>query len=178
MKHLYSYVDEIYDYLNLVNVKPIETFITLLQIPLKVKCNIFTCGNGGSSSTASHFSQDLYKVCGLNSYCLSDNIGLVTAIANDYSYNKVFSYQLDKSTSQDDILFCISGSGNSPNLIDAVYFAKDLGIHTFSLTGNDGGRLKTISDFNINVPCTDMRQIESAHQIITHYIIDRLDNVN
>lgn len=136
---------------------------------------IYTCGNGGSGSNASHFTQDLIKACGRPSLCLNDNIGLITAMANDLDFDYVFTPQLFVFPFGGDILFAISGSGNSRNVIKAVELSKANFSKIIALTGFDGGELAKLADYNINVASDDMRIIESAHSLILHYIIDRLE---
>jgi D-sedoheptulose 7-phosphate isomerase len=136
---------------------------------------IFTGGNGGSSSSASHFSQDLMKICNRKSFCMSDNTPFVLAISNDVGFSRVYSSYLALHARTNDILFLISGSGNSQNLIEAVWTGKSIGMHIVSLVGFDGGILKTISNLSIHVPLFDMRLAESSHSTILHYIIERMN---
>ena len=135
---------------------------------------VFTCGNGGSSTNASHFTQDLMKACNKRSICMTDNYAYSLAIANDANFSKIFSSYLTLNADKGDVLFCISGSGNSQNLLDAVWEAKRLGVYTISLVGFDGGKLKEISDLVIHTAMFDMRQAESAHSIVLHYIIESM----
>jgi D-sedoheptulose 7-phosphate isomerase len=135
---------------------------------------VFTCGNGGSSSTASHFTQDLLKACHKQSICMSDNTAFVLATANDLHFSKIFSSYLDLFAKPNDVLVCISGSGNSKNLIEAIWTARRIGMRTVSLTGFDGGKLHMISEVSIHTPINDMRKAESAHSTALHYIIDSL----
>lgn len=134
---------------------------------------IFTCGNGGSSSSASHFTQDLMKACNKKSICLSDNVPLITAVSNDLDYSEIFSKQLHLLYQPEDILFIVSGSGNSKNLVEVAWMSHGR-IPVIGLLGNDGGLVKRWCDFSIIVPEIDMRVIESAHSTILHYIIDRV----
>jgi D-sedoheptulose 7-phosphate isomerase len=143
-----------------------------LKKAIKKGTPIYVMGNGGSAYTANHFSQDLVKACLANSMSLSENTGLITAIANDISYDDVFAMQL--ITKPYGICVFISCSGNSKNILNAAEYAYDCGWLTISLTGNDGGELKKYSDIHINVPTNNIFVSESIHSIILHYLIDEL----
>jgi len=135
---------------------------------------IFTAGNGGSSSTASHFTQDLMKACRQKSFCMSDNGAFILAVANDIVFDVVYSSYLHVNAKAGDTLVVISGSGNSENLVKASQQAYVMGIKTIALVGMTGGKLKDTCDIVIHVPLADMRMVESAHGIILHYIIASL----
>ena len=111
------------------------------------EATIYVFGNGGSAATASHFVCDFNKgICEkldkkFNLICLSDNTPIVTAIANDISYDDVFYFQLKNKLKPDDLILAISGSGNSKNVIKAVEYAKDVGTKIVGLTGYSGGKL-------------------------------------
>jgi len=137
---------------------------------------IFTCGNGGSASTASHFVADMLKGASYGRSCrfriqaLTDSLATITAYANDVSYDCVFVEQLKNHASPGDLLVCISGSGNSPNVIEAAKFAKELGCRIIALTGRDGGRLAPLADLNIGIGHPHMGRIEDLHLIVCHMI--------
>jgi len=137
---------------------------------------VFVIGNGGSAATASHFSCDLSKgtkIPGarwLKAVALTDNVPLLTAWANDTSYENVFSEQLAPLVVKDDVLLAISGSGNSPNIIKAVQFAKSTGAFTIGLAGFDGGALKKNAHFCLVVPGNNMQQVEDVHSVLCHLI--------
>ena len=134
---------------------------------------IFGIGNGGSAYNVAHFVQDLNKVLGANATSLSDNYGLVMAIANDISYSEVFRYQLS-NVKEPHILIAVSGSGNSDNILQAVSNARSMKVPVLSFTGFDGGELAKISNLNINVASNNMYAIESIHSLLFHFIIDSL----
>lgn len=141
--------------------------------------NIYIIGNGGSAANASHFAQDLAKGCrgGLDSskrfraLSLTDNIPFITALANDDGYQCVYEQQLRTYAKSGDVLIAISGSGNSPNIIQAVVWANDNGLATVGVTGFHGGRLMEICQHKLHVPLDDMCTSESIHSILFHYII-------
>jgi D-sedoheptulose 7-phosphate isomerase len=135
---------------------------------------VFTCGNGGSASTASHFAGDLLKGASYNHprrwrvICLADPMPAVSAYANDVGYAAIFVEQLKNFASPGDLLLAISGSGNSPNVVAAAEYARSVGARTIALTGRDGGQLGQRVDLNILVPVQHMGRIEDAHLAICH----------
>lgn len=137
---------------------------------------IFTCGNGGSASTASHFVADMLKGASFGRtqrfriHALTDSLSTITAYANDVSYDCVFAEQLKNLASPGDILMCMSGSGNSPNVLAATEYAKKIGCRTIALTGRDGGKLGPLADLNIGIGHPHMGRIEDLHLIVCHMI--------
>ncbi|MGA8542422.1 MAG: SIS domain-containing protein [Thermoplasmata archaeon] len=137
---------------------------------------VFFCGNGGSSSTASHFVTDISKVAtrgdGRPIRCvgLSDNTPSLTAIANDRDYSRIFVDQLTTLAERGDVLVAISGSGNSPNVLEAVRAARSMGLSTIGLTGIGGGKLKEIVDVPLVVPTNSMQHTEDTHVILLHLL--------
>lgn len=138
--------------------------------------HIFVCGNGGSASTASHFVTDMLKGASYNRpvrfriLALTDSLSTITAYSNDVCYDCVFTEQLRNFAQPGDILMAISGSGNSPNVVDAARAAKELGCKVIALTGRNGGKLGPAADLDINVPEPHMGRIEDAHMIVCHMI--------
>lgn len=135
---------------------------------------VYTAGNGGSAATASHFTQDLMKSCKINSTCLTDNISLVTAIANDMNFDDIFLFQLQQFSSWLDTVILFSYSGESRNILKIADFAKKNKIRIVGFLGNTGGSLLKICDDKIWVQHDDVRICESIHSIIAHYIVERL----
>jgi D-sedoheptulose 7-phosphate isomerase len=145
--------------------------------------NIFICGNGGSASTASHFVVDINKGSRINNnsfraICLNDNIPSLTAIANDLSYDLVFSNQLIYLAKRNDLLIVVTASGNSPNILEALKTANHLGLETISITGFDGGQAKKISNLNLNVESDHMQIIEDTHLVVVHMILNEIIKKN
>lgn len=138
--------------------------------------SIFIMGNGGSASTATHFTSDLLKTSIIKNekrfkaHSLSDNIPVILAWANDTEYKNIFSEQLENFLKKDDIVIGISGSGNSENVISAIEFANTKNAITVTLTGKDGGKLAKLSEINLTVPSDDMLTIETMHLMICHLI--------
>jgi D-sedoheptulose 7-phosphate isomerase len=135
---------------------------------------IFILGNGGSASTASHFACDLGKgtqVDGVRPFrvlCLTDNVPLLTAWANDTSYERVFAEQLSTLVRRGDLVLLISGSGNSENVLAAARAARRARAATIALTGKTGGRLKDLVDHAVCVPSPAIDQVEDLHLAIVH----------
>jgi D-sedoheptulose 7-phosphate isomerase len=140
---------------------------------------IYIIGNGGSAANASHFAQDLAKgiffekpvTKTMKAISLTDNIAHITAIANDTGYQNIFSAQLNTYAQDSDVLICISGSGNSENIVEAVKAAKQKNMFVIGVTGFDGGQLKTMANFSVHVPLHEMCTVESIHSIIFHLIV-------
>lgn len=141
---------------------------------------IFFFGNGGSASTASHFVTDIAKVAGgapsrgkgrrFKCLSLNDNVPGVTAWANDFSYADIFSGQLRALADAGDVVVAISGSGNSPNVLEGVRAAKELGLTTVGLTGIGGGKLKDLVDVALVVPSNSMQHTEDVHLVTCHFL--------
>lgn len=137
---------------------------------------LFLFGNGGSAALASHFVCDIGKgtVRGgerrLKAIALTDNVPVLTAWANDKSYEDVFSEQLRALAGKGDIALAISGSGNSPNVIRGLEAARTLGLQTLVLTGFSGGQAKPLADLCLVVPSDSMQHIEDAHLCASHAI--------
>jgi D-sedoheptulose 7-phosphate isomerase len=150
--------------------------IPLLVAARAARRTVFLFGNGGSASTASHFVTDLSKVAArgdgpkIRAVGLTDNVPSVTAIANDVEYARVFADQLAILAGPGDVAIAISGSGNSPNVLEGVRVARELGAGTIGLTGIGGGKLKGLVDVPIVVPSNSMQHVEDVHVTILHLI--------
>jgi phosphoheptose isomerase len=135
---------------------------------------IFSCGNGGSASIANHMQCDHVK--GVRTatdlsprvLSLSANIELLTAIANDTGYENIFVYQLQSQSRPGDVLLAVSSSGRSPNIVRALTWAHDQGLHTIAVTGFDGGAARTTAEVSVHVDCTNYGIVEDLHQAIMH----------
>jgi D-sedoheptulose 7-phosphate isomerase len=138
--------------------------------------HIFVCGNGGSASTASHFTCDIVKGASYNRdkrfriLSLADSLPTLTAYSNDVSYEHIFVEQLKNFAQAGDLVMCISGSGNSPNVVRAMEYANSIGCRTIALTGRDGGKLGPLGQLNIQVSVPHMGRIEDAHMVVCHMI--------
>ena len=144
-------------------------------INLRAKGNtVYLIGNGGSSATPSHSAGDWTKELKIKTICLTDNTPSVTAFANDTDYSNIFKGQLETFLSEGDIVIGYSGSGNSPNVLNAIEYAKSRGNITVGITGNykekQGGKLAGIADVVVIANTTSMERIEDVHLIINHII--------
>jgi len=143
---------------------------------------LFMFGNGGSAALASHNACDFGKGTCVNGsrrfrvLSLTDNVALLTAWANDLGYDHIFAEQLRGFARPGDIALAISGSGNSPNVLDGLQSARDLGAKTIGLTGFTGGKMKALCDLCIVVPSSNMQLIEDLHVAVTHSIFTVLRN--
>jgi len=138
---------------------------------------IFTAGNGGSLTTASHMVNDFLKGCrahnraGFDIECLGDSNAVVTCLANDFTYADIYSMPLRTKGRRGDALVYYSGSGNSPNLVEAAKAAREMGITTIGFLGRDGGALRRLSDFYVIAPSDSMEQIEDMHMMYEHNMV-------
>ena len=139
---------------------------------------IFFLGNGGSAATASHWVNDLSRWRGrpFRALSLTENVALLTAIANDYGYAHVFRQQLENLMGPGDVVVAISASGNSENVLSAIDYANAHGAITVGLTGFDGGRLSSIAQIVIHAPTAigDYGPAEDAHLILDHLVTSYL----
>ena len=148
---------------------------------LKRGNKILLCGNGGSAGDAQHISAELtgrYKSNrrALASIALTTDTSAITAIANDFGYEFIFSRQIEALANNGDLLIGISTSGNSQNIILALEKAKELGCRTIGLSGKDGGAMKKICDTNIIIPSNNTARIQEMHILIGHIICQGVDN--
>lgn len=154
----------------------IISFVDLLLEARKNGNNIYIMGNGGSASTASHFTCDFNKGLSYKKdirfkmICLNDNIATMLAYSNDLGYENVFVEQLKNFLKKDDVVIGISGSGNSKNILNAIEYANHLGAKTVGLTGFDGGKLKNIVDVSIHADVNNMQVAEDVHMTICHML--------
>lgn len=163
-----------------LDVAAIDAALTLLVEGWEKGSTVYVFGNGGSSSTASHFQNDFNKGLSetlekkFNFVCLNDNVPTVMAVANDLGFEEIFRYQLKNRVKPGDIILAISGSGNSPNVIHAVEYAKEQGCKIIGLTGYSGGKLKALSDISLHAPVMSMQVAEDIHMIFDHLMMSVL----
>ncbi len=147
---------------------------------------VYIFGNGGSGTTASHMAEDLGKSSlpeselmnedrkRLKVLSLTDNAGWLMAVGNDLSYDQIFVQQLMNYGGEGDLVIAISGSGNSPNVLNAVDWANRHGLTTFGLTGYGGGKLKKMQQHGCHVALDDMGMVESIHLCLFHWVLNDL----
>ena len=145
---------------------------------------MFILGNGGSGTTASHMCEDLGKSTlpesllhdesrkRLKVLSLTDNVGWIMAVGNDLAYDQIFVQQLMNFGSEGDLVIAISGSGNSPNVLNAVDWANRHGLITFGLTGYGGGKLKQMQQDGLHIDLPDMGMVESIHLCLFHWVLN------
>ena len=180
-----DYLSEIGEVARKISVEDTDRVVEILFQAWKDGSRVYTCGNGGSASTATHFACDLVKTAaaegkrGFQAECLNDNIPLMLALINDEGFDNLFVEQLKTKFREGDVLICISvhgGSGRdkadlwSQNLIKAMSYAKDNGGKTIGLSGFDGGPMKEISDACVVVPADSTPYVESLHLALEHLI--------
>lgn len=175
-----SYINRVIETLKKIDTQAISNVINVLLRTLENDGVVYVLGNGGSAATASHIQNDFnfgiskhyskkFKV-----FCLSDNVATITAIANDLSYDDIYSQQLQGRLSKNDLVIAISGRGNSQNVIKAVMYAKSLNIPIIGITGFDGGKLFNLADYNLHVDVDDMQITEDLHLLFNHLIVSAL----
>jgi D-sedoheptulose 7-phosphate isomerase len=154
----------------------VEKMVGTLQKALKEDRQIFVFGNGGSAANASHFVTDLGKgssdKIGKRFRCLSlnDNVSWMTALGNDYSYDEVFVRQLENFGRQGDVVFVMSVSGNSPNLVRAMEWSRKNGLATIALVGKKRGRLADLAEQVIVIDSEHYGRVEDAHMGVCHML--------
>lgn len=175
-----QYIVELKDTLDLLPLGQIDKAIQVLHEARLNGRQIFIMGNGGSASTATHFVCDLskntrktgwphFKVLGLN-----DNMASFSAYANDEGYASVFAQQLACFVQPDDVVIGISTSGNSPNVLEAVQLANEVGAFTIGFTGFGGGKLGPMVDLDLHVPSHCIEQVEDIHLMLEHLMVSVL----
>ena len=166
----------------------IAAFIRLLEDARRDGRTVFFIGNGGSAATASHFANDIAIGTRtgddrpFRAVSLTDNVAVMTAIANDEGYENLFVDQLKVHMRDGDALVAISASGNSPNIVAAIDYAKSRGATVVGLSGFDGGRLRDLADISIHVDTArgEYGPVEDLHMVVDHlvgsYLMARVRN--
>jgi len=179
MEMIRQYLEDIIRSTRAVDLKSVRTVIDWLEDAYRRDKLVCLIGNGGSAANASHFAEDLCKGALKDStkkrfrvLSLTDNTPFITAIGNDIGYEDIFVFQVRQFMRPGDLLMAISGSGNSPNVIKAVKYAKANRIKTIGFTGFDGGKLKLLADLSVHVPLNDMCKAEAVHSNIFHGVTD------
>mgnify|MGYP006290050657 CR=1 FL=1 len=160
--------------------KIVNKFVSVLQSGKK----ILICGNGGSAADAQHIATEFvvrlraeFPREALPVISLSTNTSCLTACANDFSYDRIFSRQIEALGKPGDLVLGISTSGNSPNILEAFRIAKELNMNTILLGGKGGGKAKNIADLSIIVPSNSTMRIQESHITIAHIITELTENV-
>lgn len=171
-----QYVDSLCWVLRDLPFNEIGAALELLEKALDERRQVFLIGNGGSASTASHMASDLMRGAGapgkpgFRAIALSDNVPLITSIANDENYEQVFARQLAALGQPGDVLIVFSCSGNSPNVLRAVEIAREMHLNTIAFLGMGGGGVAALADISVIVPSNDYGPIEDTHLVFDHLI--------
>lgn len=174
------YFDRLGDVIERLDFAEIDQAIELVRSAWLDGRQIITLGNGGSAMTALHFVTDWNKsIFGASGHpfrgrSLLDNMGMVTALANDIAYEQVFEQQLRQIAVPGDLVIAVSGSGNSPNVLRAVDYANAVGCPTLGICGFDGGKLKTLARHRLWVDADDMQICEDLHMVFGHIVMQVL----
>jgi D-sedoheptulose 7-phosphate isomerase len=179
-----AYRQRLHEELDRVDPADLRTWSDLIFDRYRSGRFVYIIGNGGSGTTASHMAEDLGKSTlrpadlrdeskrRLRVLSLTDNAGWLMAVANDVDYDQIFVQQLMNYGQEGDLLVAISGSGNSPNILNAVDWANRHGIATFGLTGYDGGVLRHSVHAGVHVDLPDMGMVESIHLCLFHWVLN------
>ena len=160
--------------------KTVDECVAVIVTAFKNGSKVLFCGNGGSAADAQHlaaeFSGRFYKDRkALPSEALHCNSSYLTAVANDYSYDVIYSRLVEGICVEGDVLIGLSTSGNSKNILNAFTAAKELKVTTIGFTGDAGGKMREASDFLINVPSNDTPRIQESHIMIGHIICELVE---
>jgi D-sedoheptulose 7-phosphate isomerase len=171
-----KYLDGLREVLKEIDYEAVDRVVELLWSAYREDRRIFIIGNGGSAATASHMMCDLSKGCAaegkprIKAISLTDNVSVMTAISNDISYEEVFTVQLMPLLEEGDVVLAITGSGNSPNVLHAVDYAKRHGAKTAGFLGFGGGKVKPMIDADITIASRNYGHVEDVHCILEHLI--------
>lgn len=161
-------------------INKIESMVNLIVVAYKAGGKVLLFGNGGSAADAQHIASELVgqfmlKRQAFPAIALTTNTSILTAVANDYGYETVFSRQIEALVTEKDVVIGISTSGNSPNVVEAIETAKAKGAKTIGLTGGDGGELAQAVDLALIVPSDVTPRIQEAHITIGHIICELVE---
>jgi D-sedoheptulose 7-phosphate isomerase len=175
-----DYLRKLTGLLSIIDSDDVEQGVQMIRDAWDRGHQIITLGNGGSAMTALHFITDWNKAAFLakrrsfRGRTLVDNVGLMTAYANDISYERIFSEQLANIAVEGDLVIAVSGSGNSKNVVNAIDYANEIGCDTLGLCGFSGGELKKRAKHSVWAPVDDMQLCEDVHAIFGHIVMKAL----
>ena len=176
MSYTQQYLSALKMVIDNINCAKVDETIEFLAHAKDDGRQIFVVGNGGSAGSSSHFVTDMAKgvynedMTNFKIMSLCDNVCLMTAMANDFSYDDIFTGQLRNLFNEGDIVIAISASGNTPNVIKAVEYANSHGGTTIRLSGFSGGKLKELSSRCLHIPFEHYGLVEDAHMILCHVL--------
>jgi len=177
-KFVHNYIEQLSELLNKIDPQDIEKIIELLEATKNRGGRVYVVGNGGSAATASHMVNDLgaglrrRKIINFDIISLADNTPVCSAISNDVGYENIFYLQLKGLLKPKDLIIAISCSGNSPNIVKAVKYARKMDANIIGCTGFDGGYLKNNCDVSFHIDAADGEYglVEDMHMILDHII--------
>ena len=177
LKHIASHFGEVSNLLARADLRAIDLLAGAVYETQRLERTIFTFGNGGSAATALHFATNLFDLkrgpkARVN--CLTSNVSVISALANDNGYDHIYDEQLEMLASPGDLAIAISASGNSPNCVNGLMRAREIGMLTACLVGFDGGNLVGLADYPVHVRCHSYRLVEDVHLVISHSIASAL----
>ncbi|MGD3112789.1 SIS domain-containing protein [Streptomyces sp. YGL11-2] len=176
MAHMHGYLQGIRQAASELSLTELAGVAELFEEVYLTGGTVFTCGNGGSAATASHFAVDLAKntrrpgAAPMRVYSLVDHVPAITAWANDVGYESVFSGQLTGLVAEGDVVVGITTSGNSPNVLEALGTARELGVRTVGLLGPAADKAVALSDRWVKAPAASIEEQEDVHMMITHML--------
>lgn len=182
-------IDNVKQHINVANmvlenqIDEILNFSKIISDALNTNNKIYLFGNGGSAADAQHIAAEftgrfVKERKGLAAVALTTDTSALTAIGNDYGFENIFQRQVEALCDKGDVLIGITTSGNSVNVCKALILGNEIGCKTLSLTGNDGGKAKNISNFNINIDVNNTARIQEMHIMIGHLICSLIDELN
>jgi D-sedoheptulose 7-phosphate isomerase len=183
-QHIKRYTEKLADVLNLLVAKDIQALANALRDAWVTGNSIYICGNGGSAGNAIHLANDFLYGAGVNNggglrvEALSANAAVITCLANDVGYDRIYSEQLKVKGNPGDVLIVLSGSGNSPNVVNALEVGNTLKMKTFAILGFNGGRCKKIAQCPIHFEIDDMQIAEDLQLIVGHICMQWLYSQN
>lgn len=172
-----DYLAKVKEIIDQISITEVNTLLNLLNQARLEEKNIFIFGNGGSAATASHFVCDFNKGVSelvnpkFKFLCLNDNVPTMMAYSNDVGYEVVFEGPLKNFLKKGDLVIGISGSGNSPNVINAIKYANENGGITVGLSGYNGGKLKVLAQYGVHIPVHNMQIVEDLHMVLDHLMM-------
>ena len=185
INNAFTYVERLQSCFNKINLEAAENLAYELRQAWIDGRNVYICGNGGSAANAIHIANDLHygigacgpgkKLPGLRIEALPANAGVITCLANDIGYQKIFSHQLEVKSQKNDILIALSGSGNSPNIIKALDTANKIGVQTFAILAFTGGKCKELAKTAIHFEINDMQMAEDTQLMVGHLCMQWLN---
>lgn len=178
-RRLGEYLERTAGALRTIDLDAVARVVALVEKAYRDGRRVLVFGNGGSATTAAHLAEDLATYAipfseprRLEVLSLAESPSVITALANDLSFDEVFAEQVQQWARPGDLVIAMSGSGNSPNIIAGVERAKRIGATTVGLTGFDGGRLRAMVDIPLHVEVEAMQNAQDGHMVIVHLIID------